>query len=246
MMTTTYEALKLALEEAMAATDYHPNHPSMRKWSEALAASNAAPAVAPEQTETAREALDSLDDYARMDTGVDAFGPRGVLERFIDSVAANAAQGGEQATRSMSMYANIEDWRNDNGTPHSCGLPGSHFGVCPACKSGEQERCIEDLRAETRRAHDAMIAAETRLIMERERGDMWQQKYLGLAAEAKPEGKICEMWGVWYEGSRVGISGWVEDGSGCPELFPSVDKARLFCPSSAYQVRPIVMYAAAV
>ena len=36
-----------------------------------------------EQIKAAREALDSLDDYARMNTGVDAIGPRGVLERFI-------------------------------------------------------------------------------------------------------------------------------------------------------------------
>lgn len=31
----------------------------------------------------AREALDSMDDFARMDVGVDAHGPRGVLDRFI-------------------------------------------------------------------------------------------------------------------------------------------------------------------
>jgi len=34
----------------------------------------------------ALEALDALDGYARMDAGVDAFGPRGVLERFIVKV----------------------------------------------------------------------------------------------------------------------------------------------------------------
>ena len=33
--------------------------------------------------EQALEALDSLDDYARMDTGVDAIGPREVLQKFI-------------------------------------------------------------------------------------------------------------------------------------------------------------------
>lgn len=36
----------------------------------------------------AREALDSLDDFARMDCGVDAIGPRGVLERFIEQAGA--------------------------------------------------------------------------------------------------------------------------------------------------------------
>lgn len=32
----------------------------------------------------ASEALDALDDYARMDVGVDAIGPRGVLEKYIE------------------------------------------------------------------------------------------------------------------------------------------------------------------
>lgn len=36
--------------------------------------------------ELAAEALDSMDDFARMDFGVDPFGPRGVLERFISEV----------------------------------------------------------------------------------------------------------------------------------------------------------------
>lgn len=31
----------------------------------------------------AMKALDNLDDYARMDVGVNAYGPRGVLEQFI-------------------------------------------------------------------------------------------------------------------------------------------------------------------
>ncbi len=33
---------------------------------------------------TALEALDNLDDYARMQTGVDAYGPRTALQRFIE------------------------------------------------------------------------------------------------------------------------------------------------------------------
>lgn len=39
-----------------------------------------------DQIAKAKEALDNLDDYARMDVGVDAMGPRGVLEKFIASV----------------------------------------------------------------------------------------------------------------------------------------------------------------
>lgn len=34
--------------------------------------------------EEALEALDAMDDYARMDVGVDAYGPRGVLMKFIE------------------------------------------------------------------------------------------------------------------------------------------------------------------
>ena len=37
----------------------------------------------PVTAERAREALEDMDDYARMDAGVDAKGPRETLERFI-------------------------------------------------------------------------------------------------------------------------------------------------------------------
>ena len=40
----------------------------------------------------AREALDSLDDCARMDCGVDAFGARGILERYIDEMEKKLAE----------------------------------------------------------------------------------------------------------------------------------------------------------
>jgi hypothetical protein len=48
--------------------------------------------ISADQVQQAREALDNLDDYARMDTGVDAIGPRGVLETFISNVE-KAAKG---------------------------------------------------------------------------------------------------------------------------------------------------------
>lgn len=41
-----------------------------------------------DQLASAIMALDNMDDYARMDIGVNAIGPRGVLERFINDVAA--------------------------------------------------------------------------------------------------------------------------------------------------------------
>ena len=45
--------------------------------------------------QAAREALDSLDDYARMGVGVDAHGPRGMLERFIAQTAELIEAGRE-------------------------------------------------------------------------------------------------------------------------------------------------------
>lgn len=44
-----------------------------------------------EQMSAAREALDNMDDYARMNAGVNAYGPRGVLERFISEVERSTA-----------------------------------------------------------------------------------------------------------------------------------------------------------
>jgi hypothetical protein len=44
--------------------------------------------------EQALEALDSLDDYARMDTGVDAIGPREVLQKFIAAHLTKPDAGG--------------------------------------------------------------------------------------------------------------------------------------------------------
>ena len=38
----------------------------------------------------ARTALDNMDDYARMDTGVDAYGPRTCLEDFIRKAEAES------------------------------------------------------------------------------------------------------------------------------------------------------------
>lgn len=44
-----------------------------------------------EHIKAAREALDNMDDYARMNTGVDAIGPRSVLERFISEAECTTA-----------------------------------------------------------------------------------------------------------------------------------------------------------
>jgi hypothetical protein len=66
---TTREALKRALEEAMAATDYHPDHPCMRRWSEALAAE----AELEHPNDRAFAALQTIIDYPITDpTNMDA------------------------------------------------------------------------------------------------------------------------------------------------------------------------------
>ena len=43
-----------------------------------------------EEFRRARVALDSMDDYARMETGVDPYGPRTVLEAFIREAEAES------------------------------------------------------------------------------------------------------------------------------------------------------------
>lgn len=53
--------------------------------------------VSHEQIAQAKEALDNLDDYARMDVGVDAMGPRGVLEKFIASIEQERLYAGMRA-----------------------------------------------------------------------------------------------------------------------------------------------------
>lgn len=60
-----------------------------------------------ETIKAAREALDSLDDYARMNTGVDAIGPRSVLERFISEV--------ERTTAPVTTHDTSQDWAKLDG-----------------------------------------------------------------------------------------------------------------------------------
>lgn len=62
----------------------------------------------------AREALDSLDDFARMDCGVDAIGPRGVLERFIEQVGALEDQAiPPMIGPAVTGYGNLNELLND-------------------------------------------------------------------------------------------------------------------------------------
>jgi hypothetical protein len=60
--------------------------------------------------EQARKALDDMDDYARMETGVDAIGPRKVLEAFIEQA--------EQMMRAREMGEAVTAWmlRTGHGT----------------------------------------------------------------------------------------------------------------------------------
>jgi hypothetical protein len=58
----------------------------------------------------ALEALDDMDDYARMTLGVDAFGPREVLRRFIESAALPAAQ--PEPVAEVLSWTSGSYWRN--------------------------------------------------------------------------------------------------------------------------------------
>lgn len=60
--------------------------------------------------EHAREALEDMDDYARMDAGVDAKGPREVLERFI---AEHERVMAELRKLSASLKADAAELRRD-------------------------------------------------------------------------------------------------------------------------------------
>ena len=60
--------------------------------------------------EHAREALESMDDYARMDVGVDASGPREVLERFI---AEHERVVAELRALSVTMKADAIELRRE-------------------------------------------------------------------------------------------------------------------------------------
>lgn len=57
-------------------------------------------AITAGKVKQAREALDNMDDYARMETGVNAIGPRGVLETFISDVEKAIAGAGPSQARS--------------------------------------------------------------------------------------------------------------------------------------------------
>lgn len=67
--------------------------------------------------DAAREALDSMDDFARMATGVDASGPRRLLERFI-AQASPITEADLQAfyrERELVLHpvSQVETWAED-------------------------------------------------------------------------------------------------------------------------------------
>jgi hypothetical protein len=66
--------------------------------------------------EAAAKALDSLDDYARMGTGVDAHGPRGMLERYIEQQKAAALR--QQAARVDEVEAKARELYEAYRTEH--------------------------------------------------------------------------------------------------------------------------------
>ena len=94
-MTTLREALRLAREALTYRGDLR-----MRQAITAIDAALAQPAasgepVAPVTASDAMEALDNLDDYARMPCSVDPIGARTTLERFIAQQPAPAPVSGE-------------------------------------------------------------------------------------------------------------------------------------------------------
>lgn len=70
----------------------------------------------------ALEALDNMDDYARMTVGVDAIGPRTVLERFIKSHGAAAAQPVAPTERAAFEAWAMDQWGRIEGVPDAAWL----------------------------------------------------------------------------------------------------------------------------
>lgn len=67
-----------------------------------------------EQIKAAREALDNMDDYARMNTGVDAIGPRKLLEDFI-AAAERATQPAQRKSQIDIHRITCEEARKIGG-----------------------------------------------------------------------------------------------------------------------------------
>ena len=61
-----------------------------------------------ERLEAAREALDSMDDFARMEVSIDPVGPRKVLEDFIEA-AAELARSVEDADIAKGSMDSMPD-----------------------------------------------------------------------------------------------------------------------------------------
>ena len=81
----------------------------------------------------AREALDSMDDFARMDVGVDAHGPRGVLDRFI-AAAEDLARRVEGAP--VAIFAS----HDADAPPVACEWDDSISGI-----NGQRVRLVPEV-----------------------------------------------------------------------------------------------------
>lgn len=60
----------------------------------------------------ASDALDALDDYSRMNTGVDAIGPRSVLEMFIRQVGEERKVRDDALPYSFDLFYDIKSKRS--------------------------------------------------------------------------------------------------------------------------------------
>lgn len=81
--------------------------------------------------EQARVALDSLDDYARMSFGVDAIGPRKVLESFIEQAAQMMRE------REVGGQGEAVAWVNPEAIAHLSRMNGVAFVHVWNCSDGD-------------------------------------------------------------------------------------------------------------
>lgn len=116
------EAIRLALKSRNFPSN--PDNAARAGWDACLSV-NFPPAPQPcPSKEGALEALDNMDDYARMGIGVDAIGPRKVLEDYIKQpcpdcesseaiMEMHCAKVRSQAARIKELEADVEKWSTD-------------------------------------------------------------------------------------------------------------------------------------
>lgn len=137
--------------------------------------------------DAAHQALESMDDYARMDTGVNPYGPYSVLRDLLTK-AKGWHEAAEALRQSQSLPAGavaglVGKWRAD-GSRWNIGQGGKHLRTC----ADELEQA---LRADAREKGEA-VAWGVRSV-HAEKGDLWMCDF-GLATISRDNAERFAEW----------------------------------------------------